>query len=355
MKVTLIKMNVNRIYTHSETFLERFFSKFSEGALFGSLVFAWKNLFPSEFNALMEQFYKDPPLLISGAFPWIEYEGREYFFIPKPLLYRDLRRVSPSITDSDLLKDWKNLQWIPIDYLPRLIEKNFKSDDDLIDFVNEVLELHHKMNEMIVIKRLMRTQIDRIKSESDLRNEVYVYFTNRSGIYYFMAKRECAEFNDSVLGSQSDFFWKYIVSALNLIRDEGFGGKRSVGSGEFDLEIVEDGFEIPEYHGDENESGKYQWLLLSHYKPLRSEVDSIFEEKNIPYSAWKFIEAQGRIAHPSRSITFIVPPSTYISFGSVLISREMPTGRCEKILISKSEKIPIYRYGYAFPVKIGKV
>jgi CRISPR-associated protein Csm4 len=134
-----------------------------------------------------------------------------------------------------------------------------------------------------------------------------------------------------------------LLAAFRVMGDEGLGGKRSIGRGQFDL--VEENISIPEGDGD-------RAVLLSLLNPKEEEISHLLPDE--PRVAYSLITRRGWV-YSDQARNLWRKRVTMLAEGSVVArpADERPPGRLVTVL-EKGGKIPhdVYRYGYGFLVPL---
>lgn len=264
---TPIHISNNRTdYGISETFLH-------SDTLYSAILSAWSYLGFQEYLVSLQNI----PFVCSSLFPYISYENKYYYFLPRPLSFQ------PSV-NIDLLKKVKKIEFIQAEIFKKIQkgEEITITEDNLKgNFLTEITD-NIKIYEKSVQNRV------RIPRGFGFSQPFYVdrlYFSDNAGLYFFL-KCESPEVE------------KAISSALDYLRLEGFGTDRNVGNGKFEFEIDENAqiihFEgldttysmnlslfIPEKHKDFveiiDENSKFTvlirggWITSYHYLTFRKK------------------------------------------------------------------------------------
>lgn len=285
-------------YIHSDTL----FSAFCNSYL---LLYGERKLYE-----LLDKFLKNPPFLISSAFPF----WNDKLFFPVPLNQipkeKNLKKIEfiekdgfeEIINGEKIDKIWKKYKTIP-----------YKIDEDKKEKPYEVI-----LNPRIAIGRLSNSPGENYFHFSE------VFYKEGAGLFFIV------DFKENI---EKEFF-----TTIRLICDEGIGGDRTVGKGQFKLESIEDiEFNI-------NENSKYQ-IILSLYLPKEDEID------DLKCGYYEIIERRGYIYSPyckslrRKSVRMFKEGSVFpkVKIGKIVdITPE----------IFKNHKV--YRYGLAFslPFKV---
>ncbi len=172
--------------------------------------------------------------------------------------------------------------------------------------------------------------LDRITSASEIFHVGDVRFSGGCGP--FVVVRFLAD---------DDIWRSRLLSAFRVMGDEGLGGKRSIGRGQFDLEVED--VVIPEGDGD-------RAVLLSLLNPRPDETAHLLPDQ--PWVAYSLIARRGWV-YSDQARNLWRKRVTMLAEGSVVVrpADGRPPGRLVPVL-KKDAKIPhdVYRYGYGFLV-----
>ena len=300
--------------------------------LFSSIISRWNTFYDDN----MEEIIKNPPFLISSAFPFKEDE----FFFPRPMV-RIRKEEDDDVYIGKKLKKVKFLSKI-------LFEKVLNGEE--IKFSNEILEKNTFQNgifwtnyncselpeeKQIVYKKVEKPRviIDRIKNSSQIFYFNEIFYSKNAGLFFLV------RFNE-------EKFRKKFQTILSFLGDEGIGGDRSSGKGLFKLDIVEN-FELRT-----PETSEF-FTSLSLYHPTKEEI----EKGLLKNSSYELITRKGWIYSNSatsirkKSLRMFKEGSVFTNIGKELY------GDIKKVFEKNSELgilHDVYRYGIGFcvPLKI---
>ncbi|MCX7916666.1 MAG: type III-A CRISPR-associated RAMP protein Csm4 [bacterium] len=287
-------------YIHSDTL----FSAFCNAYL---LLYGEKKL-----NELIDKFVKNPPFLISSAFPY----WNEKIFFPIPLNQIPKEKEVKKIEFIEKDGFEQLLNGMKIDKIWRkYITIPFKTKDE--EFLTPY--------EIIINPRISVGRLSNSPGENYFHfGEVFYKNPNdeKSGLFFLVDFKEDIE---------KEFF-----TTLRLMVDEGIGGDRTVGKGHFKLEEIIENIEFK--LNNNNNNNQYQ-VNLSLYLPKEDEI------KNLKDGYYEIIERKGYIYSPyckslrKKSVRMFKEGSVF------------PKDKIGKIIditpeIFKNHKI--YRYGLAF-------
>ncbi|TEU17244.1 MAG: type III-A CRISPR-associated RAMP protein Csm4 [Anaerolineales bacterium] len=174
--------------------------------------------------------------------------------------------------------------------------------------------------------------LDRVSSASEIFHVGDVRFAEGCGPYVLV--RFLAD----------EAAWRpRLLAAFRLMGDEGLGGRRSTGRGQFDLKVED--VTIPEGDGD-------RAVLLSLLNPTRDETSRLLPDK--PWVAYSLITRRGWV-YSDQARNLWRKRVTMLAEGSVVarLADERPPGRLVPAL-EKGGAVPhnVYRYGYGFLVPL---
>ena len=290
--------------------------------LFSAICQTWRTFYGEEsLTDFLTQYETGEPLLLTSAFPF----AGDVRFFPKPLI--DLK-----INADDDLKKLKRVRY--------LSEKRFRQivngepiAFDLDDLINdEQLWIHDDdKNPSAVWKThtTPRVTLDRQSSASEIWHLKNVKFREGCGLW-FTAQFEAEETQTR------------IETSLRVLGDTGIGGERSAGYGLFDFHSK------PAEPESEQETDRF--VTLSSICPRdANELDTLIQG-DVGYtleecSGWI---SSSEASHMRRQQVWM------FAAGSVLRGNNSRVGRLVD-LKPDSCPHPVWRYGYAWPVKISNI
>lgn len=299
--------------------------------LFGALCWAWTLYHGREVSGFLEPFLAgDPPFVISSAFP---YAG-DVHLLPRP------RGVSLSKDEEEASRlrkgGWVSLALLaeaaegPVDegrLLPMWEESAFLLEDDPSG-LPAALRGPNGFRPW-AITRLPRVSLDRASHSSEIFHAGCLRFAPDCGLYLWAQLR-----NPHASAELEPLF--------RLLGDEGLGGERSCGYGQFRPFFLE--IEPPAF--SRTETGA--WLLLSLYNPDPRELEAL----NLRRSAYALIRRKSWVCSP-QSRALQTATVQHFSEGSVLVLKDKgsPQGRLVEVLSAGGAiPHPVYRNGLAFAV-----
>ncbi|MHA1269862.1 MAG: type III-A CRISPR-associated RAMP protein Csm4 [Candidatus Helarchaeota archaeon] len=353
----VLEFRVEKLSSEYASNFTTFLKFFSTETFFGSLIYTWNSISPKKMDQFVNLFNNNPPCIFAGLFPMIDSKDKIYF-LPRPLLWRNLNEVSTNITDLNVKKKWKKLDWISLNTFCKILSQKDLSFED----VQYEFDLYSILKDNYKILQRPRIQLNRDTGETALFSQPEIYFKSQLKLYIILKPLST--------NNIESFLKNWIRPALKLLQFSGFGGSRNIGSGKFDF--IESEIIIPEYQSDDKNSGTQLnslpvWLTLTHFKPTPDDIAFL---RNLPKNSSKtlsnygislnYIIMQGWGHNPNFSFPIIKPPSVFIQFGSTIPSRTPIKGCCESILFKTHKSPPnqsnyqnyYFRYGYTFPLRI---
>ncbi|RAM52119.1 MAG: type III-A CRISPR-associated RAMP protein Csm4 [Hapalosiphonaceae cyanobacterium JJU2] len=213
--------------------------------LFSALITAYARLFGSDaVSNLLQQFLEQPdkpPFRLSSTFLYQQVGDKTVDYLPKPL-----RKPSnyPN-DDSGIFKTYKKLSYLPVEVWNRWYQEDgFTSSGTNSDHDQLIQETTSKSNgnlrksclfsygkgfEKVLVPKI---GVDRITRATNLYHTGFVQFNSetkkQSGLYFII---QFPKINDTLENQ--------LKVALNWLKEEGLGGERSSGSGQFKFKWFE--------------------------------------------------------------------------------------------------------------------
>lgn len=241
-----------------------------------SLVYGLKDT-----EKFLQKVIKENVFQCSSAFPLVD----NIYFVPKPIGYK---------LGFDEPKKEKKIQFIDVSllYSGRNVDKGW------IEKITQCLA------DAIKVDEKPRVSVDRITSSSN------IYYMAAIDIYYKAAKEVGKNVNYWLFIDVSEEYDERIKTAIKVLGDEGIGGERTYGYGQF----------VPEFVVDNQEYSGNKYLLLSVCKPEESEV------KNISTSGYKIIRRGGYAYTPYQEISTEIRHDIYNLFAEGSVFEEKING-----------------------------
>lgn len=265
--------------------------------------------------AYFEGFVSDPPIppfLMSSAFPWC---GDAYYFA-KPL-------SPPNVEDGldlSLHKALKKSRLISKDIFEAWINAQVLSRDDLELIKSGTRKLNYSVSDNVAA----RVALGHTAFTSSLYYVGETHFKADSGLFFLV------DFKES-------FCRDILLSCLRLLGEEGLGGRRSKGYGQFEFEESVLSISVPD--------SPDRYVTLSLLLPDALVLNALTE----PDSFYGIAERKGWSLYPTMEQTRWKPVFT-LQEGSVLPGRCHPVGKIVNVAPDEWNDKPIYRNGLAFAV-----
>lgn len=328
--------------------------------LFSAICQTWATFYDAaSLTDFLNQYKEDNgtlPFTLTSAFPY----AQNIYFLPKPLTLRE-SEDTPEKVKADARKKIKKLQFVSANLFQHIVSgyhPQFSEDNRITLNGEEVCKINGekvwvnpdekallrekkakernvkteevKADEIDIWKTSTRPRvsIDRQTEESSIWHVQTVQFNKNCGLWF------AAKF-DSVETKQK------VETLLRVLGDNGIGGERNAGYGQFTFE-PNTNFQLPATE-DSN-----QFVTLSPLCPKTPEQLEHLLKGNIAYNlnaltGW--IGSSGTHKKRKRVNMF--------SEGSVLNSYDdEPIGRLVDDLTPKDYPHPVYRYGYAWQIGI---
>jgi len=230
--------------------LERTDDIIHSDTLFGAIMCKW----PLFYDDPVEDFVKAPPFLISSAFP---FKKNNYFF-PRPMIRTMIKEEEEK--SFKLRKKIKKIKFVSKIIFEKLLkdekidsfsEKNTLQEGKFLA-EKEFESLDEQEKTIYRIREVPRVIIDRHKNSSEIFYFNEVIFSKDSGLFFL------AEFINSSIKNKFE-------AILRLLGDEGIGGDKSCGKGQFVLEKDESfKLELP--------TKPSYFITLSLFHPTKEEI-----------------------------------------------------------------------------------
>lgn len=201
--------------------------------LFSAWVSAYARLFGKDaVEELLKQFQTEtePPFRLSSTFIYRELNGKTIYYLPRPLK----RPMNYPEDDFEFAKEYKKLNYLPLKIWQcwyqgegwtnsdkEELKAKAKKQENLNDKLKKAGTFDY--GEAIKKGKVPKIAVDRITRATNIYYTNFGYFEKNSGLY-FLVKFSNPEFENIFL------------SVLNFLGDEGIGGERSSGAGQFNVE-----------------------------------------------------------------------------------------------------------------------
>ncbi len=311
--------------------LEKTETYISADTLFSAICQTWSTFYDSESLKKFLKSYKEDsntfPFMLTSAFPYAD----KVHFYPIPLTFR-----MNEDTPDKLKKKLKKVRFISKSIFQKIISNELPDfdKDNLINGENvwvsadEKEQLKNAMdNEPIIWETSTRPRVT--IGEQNAGSEIWhvqtVQFNKGCGLWF------AAKFD-------SDETKRKIETLLRVLGDNGIGGERNAGYGQFKFNPAE--LDLPTVEDSD------QFVTLSPICPkcpeqLEHLIDGVIAYNLTPLTGW--VGSHGTYKRRKQINMFVE--------GSVLNSSDKPVGRLVD-LRPDNWAHPVYRYGYAWQVGI---
>lgn len=268
----------------------------------------------------IENYYKEPPFIISSAFPF--FGDMRFYPVPSGAMNSIIKN------DPDKQKFWKLLNYLPEEIFVEWLKKGIINADLLIKKYSELYNTKGTLNYNIDYER-PRISIDPLTGSVNEGQFFYSkdrYFKKTWGLYFIV------HFIDKS-------FEKKFNSSLALLSEDGIGADRRTGRGNFDYTVKEN---LPE--DIKLLAGEEKGLLLSLYFPTEEEIKYGLLRKS-SYSLVK----RGGYAADFKKAGLMRKTLVMLGEGS-LIDSSRCSGGLNEIVLSKTGNTDYntWRYGKGF-------
>ncbi|MGB9866204.1 type III-A CRISPR-associated RAMP protein Csm4 [Fervidobacterium gondwanense] len=277
--------------------------------IFGGLINGYNLLFGEQkTNDLIEKIKEsNSELLISSAFFYV---GNKYF-LPRPK--GETFGLEDKIQQVKKIKKIKFVEETILTESKSVGEENLSLPFLLADKAQKELE------EFYIILKRPRVMVARNYAESNIFYFSEVHFKEDSGLWFYL--------------KVSDDIEKEILAALKLLSDEGIGGDRTYGFGQFDYDLIP--ISLPE-HGE-------NYLLLSPYIPDSEDYEENSKEITKFAKAYELRYRTGYIHNSDKKAKRV----TMFAEGSIFT--KPVKGKILDVTPDNFEyDYRVYRYGKAF-------
>ncbi|MCD6513519.1 MAG: type III-A CRISPR-associated RAMP protein Csm4 [Candidatus Odinarchaeota archaeon] len=310
--------------------------------IFSAFINTYAKLFGIDEATALVNLYIDrnPPFIISSAFPYFSKNGFVLYAFVKPILplkkyvndvraFKNLKKIKKAILLSKMLfEEIINGRLSLGDLLEKVSSGDIIMYENILMTVDEFQNIEQQ-DMPIKIKIDSHNTLDRYGCGSLIYFTGSVSFSKESGLYFLV------KFYDNS-------FKKKFYSTLNLLSDDGIGGNRSIGHGIFRYTTVSLDLKVPE-------NSKYV-VTLSRYIPTRDEIKKLCQSLDHPL--FELVRIGGFVQSPYTKLGIRRPTINMISEGSLLpFSKDIDLlGKTVELANIGIHKV--VRYGYAFLVGI---
>jgi CRISPR-associated protein Csm4 len=332
-------------------------------SLFSAMVVAWSQLDTARaaVDDLAVAFAHDPPLIMTSALPFVD----EVLFFPKPLL-----GLTPDTNDNESAKRFKRVRWVSERIFKSLCAKPTQANLDALwnealasmdakntnGSPNKASEYDDTMPKLLVqagavwLTAEERTQPAFVEvaalTEGALWNshrvpKVALDRTTSQGALFHVGRMHFAPKSGLWVVAHGEAAWlDRMHAALEILQDQGLGGQRSRGNGQFSLEMLAP----PLTPADDTDA---YGLLLSRCAPRLAEMDLLRK----PHAAYD-LELLGGFNGTPSDPAVVRKQVRLLSAGSVIGLAGRAPGQLLDLTPVNWFSHPIYRYAYGFPYPV---
>ena len=303
------------------------FPELHSDKIFGAILSALAELYPSKINEIKVRFQDDnPPFLISSAFPFIELENRKIRFFPKIFIDEE----SLFSGDMEIIKKFDKIQYYQEDIFFKILMGEISINNILNNFDDYYIIDNFLLIEDLDLKNCYKKVTIQHNRINRLNNSNKSFFTE--GIKYnsFCGVFFCIKIFDKE-------FYNILLSVFRLLKDKGFGSNISIGRGHFEYEIEKK--DIYDLHNSRFSSESNYFVTLSRFIPSSKDITFIDSSSNYELG---FKRSISRFNEQRNQVIFFKEGSTFFAKKNECYGKLAVTGK-------KSVE-----YGFAFPLKIKK-
>lgn len=289
--------------------------------LFSALVISYARI-GKNVDTLLQRFHQEEvPFRLSSSFIYRENEGKTTYFLPRP---KQAPINYPIGNDLKIAKDYKKLNFLDL-----ATWKSWYQDDGF----NEDTKLPDNVyGKCFEIDKQPKIAIDRNTRATNLYHTSFVRYrskpNDKSGLYFLI------KFHDEILKNDLHD----LKAALELLGEDGLGGERSSGAGQFE----------PSWH-DLDE----KWQNLVKFEGNSQSLISLYWDDNLvslENSSYELQERGGWITSSSKNQR----RKKVMMFAEGSVFADIPIGKLADVTPPEFTQHRIYRSGIAvsLPIKI---
>jgi CRISPR-associated protein Csm4 len=290
--------------------------------LFSALVISYARL-GKNVDTLLQRFHQETlPFRLSSSFIYREQDSETTYFLPRP---KQPPINYPIGNDLKIAKDYKKLNFLDLETWKSWYQNGgFNKDAKLPE---------NSYGKCFDIDKQPKIAIDRNTRATNLYHTSFVHYrskpNDKSGLYFLI------KFHDEILENDLND----LKAALELLGEDGIGGERSSGAGQFE----------PSWH-DLDE----QWQKLIKFKGNSQSLISLYWDDDnlisLENSSYELQERGGWITSSSKNQR----RKKVIMFAEGSVFREVPRGKLANVTPPEFSQHQIYRSGIAvsLPIKI---
>jgi len=243
----LIRLNFGRNVTHFGELgigLEETSERVRSDTLFSAWISAYARLFPNDVESLITKCKEPTPLFrLSSTFIYQEINGHLVEYLPRPLKFP---KNYPTGDDLAFTKTVKKLKYLPLEVWQRWYQGEGFTKADLDELIAATKGKSSGLlaqagvfdySKAFKVQKLPKVVIDRTTRATNFYHTGVVSYRwklsegkieSQSGLYFLV------EFPTDDTEFEQTFF-----AVLSFLEDEGIGGERSSGAGQFEAELVD--------------------------------------------------------------------------------------------------------------------
>ena len=299
--------NISTFIAHSDT-------------LWAAIVSTWSRLYGNPDELLPDSESWNPPFLISSAWPFVE----DTFYFPRPFSQLPVRL---NTIEYSYLKKLKKTTLLD----QKTFEKWISGETIAKDTIEELICRIENLKKHVKSSEKPQVFLGPFSTGSRLYYLGLTYFRDNSGLFFLV------DFKNESL--RDKFF-----SVLNLLADEGLGGKRTYGLGLFSYSVEKISIATPD------ESNK--WITLSRISP----EEALLDRDVLSNSSYSLYHLKGWSLSPHSKTVALRKPIRLFSEGSIFPVK--PTGKVVDITPFEDEwdaDHRVFRHGLAFTLPYREV
>lgn len=357
----LVKLNFGRSPAHFGEVgigIEETSDRVRSDTLFSAWVSSYARLFGKDgVEELLQRFLNSsqPPVRMSSTFIYRRQDERDIYYLPRPLRFPI---NYPEGKDLEFFKTYKKLSYVPLNVWHRWYQGTGFTEGDKEELIAETKgKSKGKLRaagtfdykKAFEIDQIPKIAVDRITRATNLHHTGFVQFKcdeknfkSLSGLYFLLqfpkAEQKLAD---------------NLQAALHLLGEEGIGGERSSGAGQFEVEWLR----LPELWQkvvNFSEQPAYHYLISLFWDDEASNLAELITDK----SSYEIQERGGWIASPFSGRQLRRQMIRMFAEGSVFPS--LPKGKLANVTPKEFRTAdgyrphPIYRNGISLslPIKV---
>jgi CRISPR-associated protein Csm4 len=237
----LFKLNFGRNPVHFGELgigMEETSDRVHSDTLFSAWVSVYARLFGKvKVEGLLREIQAEPSFRVSSTFIYRQVEGKTIYYLPRPFQ----RPINYPEDDFEFAKAYKKLNYLSLEVWQRW----YQSEAGIVNDIDELTEIAKAKTKDDIPKdgklyksgtfecsqgfktdKNPKIAVDRTTRATNLYSTGFVKFAENSGLYFL------AEFDNQKTANT-------FLAVLNFLGEEGLGGERSSGAGQFKVEPEE--------------------------------------------------------------------------------------------------------------------